>query len=391
MISSRINIAMLAAAALLAAVPAQAQSTWNLTSGCAQAANGYTNNFGNAYNCSAASTSGANPMASVNISSWSTETGANTWVYSGRRTITGNWVANTTTQYATIITYNGSTYSWKTYKPDGTDYTPTSTYSGSGAGAATKPNTAVSRTQSDPAGAGQWFANAQVGDYGGNGFGTTSRVEFAQSPNHAVDSKAPGTTDMILLTFDRAVVLEQLGIGWSDGDADMTLLRWTGTTAPTPLTSATQPALGASSALDGTLKTASNTGGWEVVKSFDLSSADVDSVVPQTKAFNTTATGASSWWLVSTYNTSIFGSSSCITANGTTSTYCDAGDDAFKLNFLKTSNYACVGELGSGGVCTPPPPSPGGAVPEPGSMALAAMAGIALWSRRRHRGNFVSA
>jgi hypothetical protein len=82
-------------------------------------------------------------------------------------------------------------------------------------------------------------------------------------------------------------------------------------------------------------------------------------------AVNTGATQASSWWLISTFNSALNGGMSCKKADGTTST-CDNSNDAFKLNFVSTK-------------AAPPP----GNVPEPGSLALAGLALAGLFVVRR--------
>jgi hypothetical protein len=351
---------------------AHAQSSWTMTSGCSQNSSN-VNTFGNSYACNGVVQSGGSAAgSSLSVSAWSTDAGTNTWEANGLST-GGNSTSRST--YKTIFTWNGAKYDWVTYnKSNGSVYQSSTIATAVSA----LPNTTTygvkSREQVAPTGSGAWFANAQLGDYGGNGFGATSRVEFAQSPNHAIDSTLPGTTDLVLLTFDTAVVLSQFGIGWTNGDADATLLRWAGTTAPQSLSSATAPAVGGTSVLDGTLKSAFNTGGWEVVSSYNIGG---------TGTIDTGATLASSWWLVSTYNSSIFGSSACAYSGGN-SANCDQGDDAFKLNFLKTTNYICTngGQLGSGGECSTPP-GQGGSVPEPSSLLLVALAGAGLVARRR--------
>ena len=208
------------------------------------------------------------------------------------------------------------------------------------------------------------------------GFGAASRLEGlpATSPNHAFDSATPGTADMVLLSFDKAVILSQFGFGWVGTDSDVSILRWTGDTAPTTADSATTPAVGDKDNLTGDVVVgASTTAGWRLVGHY----ADAG-----TAKQLTSATLASSWWLISTYNTTLFGSGTCTDFNGGTET-CDAdGKDAFKLNFLKTANYTCPeGTLTPGGNCTKPPETPG--VPEPGTLALAAMAFLGLTVNRR--------
>lgn len=207
---------------------------------------------------------------------------------------------------------------------------------------------------------------------GTSGFGAASRLEGlpATSPNHAFDSSTPGTADMVLLSFDKAVILSHFGFGWVT-DSDVSILRWTGDTRPTTADSATAPAVGEKDNLTGAM--VGTAAGWQLVGHY----GDAGKTVR-----NTDATLASSWWLISTYNTSLFGGTGCTVFSGGPDGKCDGADDAFKLNFLKTANYTCPeGTLTPGGNCTKPPEAPG--VPEPGTLALAAMAFLGLTVNRR--------
>ena len=215
---------------------------------------------------------------------------------------------------------------------------------------------------------GSYYASAYLSPQGSSGFGAASRREGlgATSPNHAFDSIAPGTQDLLLLDFGSAsVILDKIGIGWKGTDSDITLLRWTGSTAPTVVN--TVP--GSTRAGDGhqnlTKALATPTlAGWSLVGSY--SNLAPDSSLPfGGTAVNTGATQASSWWLISTFNSALNGGMSCKKADGTTST-CDNSNDAFKLNFVSTK-------------AAPPP----GNVPEPGSLALAGLALAGLFVVRR--------
>lgn len=52
-------------------------------------------------------------------------------------------------------------------------------------------------------------------------------VERRSSPQHAIDN-ANGDYDMLLLSFDEAVELDALSIGWKKNDSDVSLMAYTG-------------------------------------------------------------------------------------------------------------------------------------------------------------------
>lgn len=209
--------------------------------------------------------------------------------------------------------------------------------------------------------AGQFVA-ATISDQGTSGVGITSsyggKTEYTSDGlNHAIDNKG-GTrnstttswgayTELLMVGFSEDTKLDGLSIGWKSGDADISVLRWTGEDPP-----------------DLTKMTATGNGGliakgWELVSSYDLDTTN-----------SATVTGGdySSWWLISAY----FGSPS---SSGTTEL--DTGDDFFKLKTFSGTGCKTTDSCGGGG----------GSVPEPGTLALAglALAGIVGAKRRRAR------
>lgn len=323
---------------------AQAQSTWNVYngssggSGCSQKTGTGSNsgNYNNSWNCGSATAAGNTQAgASMTASAWSTDRGYST---NSSGTVTSNvWVRQSPYDRRVQLNSPGSGY-----------------------------------VNQSLTGSATTFASAYMSEQGTSGFGAASRTEGrgATSPNHAFDSVAPGTTDMMLLDFGAvSVVLDKIGIGWKGSDADITVMRWTGATAPALTTGTTTTGgtpVGGNQNLQGTLAT-STMAGWELVGSF------ADLVKDDTTPFGGTAisTGAdptkgSSWWLISTYSTTFDTTGKCKGVDGKA---CTVGDDSFKLNFIAT---------------LVPKKTPPTEVPEPGSLALAgiALAGV-LGARRR--------
>lgn len=306
-----LTTALLAAAAALGSVgPAAAQTTWNLSlspalTHCVQNA-AASGSFGNTWTCPSGS---ASP---VTLSAWSSDRGSSS---------TGN-----TTDDSYHLTGSG-------------------------------------------------YASAFLSPQDTSGFGAVSRLEAQQaltpfapgSPNHAFDSIAPGSIDLLLLEFSSSVVLSQIGIGWTDGDADVTVMRWAGAGNPF-LTDGTSTMSG-----DGERNLSNTLGntGWSLVGSYANLAADRSGNFGDT-ARNTGATDAmaSSWWLVSTFNTTLNGgSSSCRKADGSATT-CLPDNDRFKFNYIAFRTP------------TPPPP---GRVSEPASLALLGIAALAWVASSRRR------
>jgi len=245
------------AAALMVPGLVSAQSTWNLVpsgTGAACSQNGGTGsnsgNFGNSYGCSGTAVSGGTGAAgtSVTASAFSTQNATAVWGTDNYQNVSGSQ-----------------------------------------------------------------YANAYLSPQGTSGFGVANRNEgiAVGSPDHAIDNNPTGSYDMVVLNFDAAVVLTQVGIGWSNNGAgsDLTIMRWTGTGAPTTTTST--PEVGGNGAL---LRS-----GWTLVSS--LADVTADNTAPYGGAARNTyadAAQASSWWMIAAFNTTLNTGNVCYKNNSRT-------------------------------------------------------------------------
>ena len=146
------------------------------------------------------------------------------------------------------------------------------------------------------------FTTAQLNSYS-EGFGVGAPGESTGSPHHALDNF--GGTDAILVNFGTSrVALNFLSTGWVNNDADVSILRYTGTAAPVLGSFSTSNLLAS--------------GGWEMVGNYNSMTAS------NSLSFNTGANAKSaSWWLISAFDP--------LYTNNTALGNADASDDYFKL------------------------------------------------------------
>lgn len=155
-------------------------------------------------------------------------------------------------------------------------------------------------------------------------------------PNHTVDNNT--AYESVLLSFQKKVTLSSVSIGYYSGDSDISVLAYTGSGSPTPLTSSTYGSLLGS--------------GWSLVGQYaNLHGTGMSATLGTSLS--------SSYWLVAAYN-SAFGNM------GWTS-----GNDYVKL-------YAVAGN-------TVPDSGGGGKVPEPAALLLVGtgLLGMAVLRRRQ--------
>ena len=192
------------------------------------------------------------------------------------------------------------------------------------------------------------FATAYLSSQGADGLGMTSReglgTESTASPDHAIDSI--GNSELLSLKFGKAVTLSSIYFGWTQSDADFSLLAWTGPGVPDPTTKIAGVKAGGLIAA-----------GWTLVGSYgDNDGASITGAASNGTDYSVAVNAgkvSSSYWLIGAFNTD----------NGGPAV--DKLGDAWKLQGVDGALFK--------------------AVPEPGSLALVGLALLGAAGTRRHK------
>lgn len=134
---------------------------------------------------------------------------------------------------------------------------------------------------------GYTFNQKSVNWYSGGGFGVSSWGDTSSDGSHAIDNQ--GYTELIALKFDNAVALDKITIGWSQGDADFSLLAWSGNTTSNITNS-----------IQGKSISTLMASAWDLVADYPNSAQGTTDIVVDVN--NANPNTSSSWWIISAYN-----------------------------------------------------------------------------------------
>jgi MYXO-CTERM domain-containing protein len=223
-----------------------------------------------------------------------------------------------------------TTYDKHNYCGGGSSDPSCPTFKFSSGGTASASGTNVTASAWSDVGTGT-LSSASLNYYSGSGFGVHSGGESTSSPQHAVDNS--GKYEWIMLSFDKAVSLDEITLGWISGDADMTVLA-----SAAPSTSLS---------------------GWTFIENLYYTGGSTDDFISRDgmKVAQLDNEVCASYWLIGAINPA-FASSNYV------------GNDFFKLYSVQ----ACV-DCGQ----------PGNGVSEPGSLALAGLGLLGVLGLRRRR------
>lgn len=229
----------------------------------------------------------------------------------------------------------------------------------------------VATAWANTSGVGSWTTNttgaglqtATVAGFGSSGLGVRNQASAdlneGTSPEHSIDNNFRNSTtgtiaataavyDSILLSFDTAVSMTGITIGWSSVDADLTVSAYLGVGAPT-LAGRTYGGLTAA--------------GWTYVEhEANMVSGTQRLINGATASGVTSASVSSRYWMISAYNP--------IRGGDTSISGLNVGNDYFKL-----LSVAAVSSS---------PPAPGG-VPEPAALSLIGVAALGATAASRRR------